>query len=102
MGVVAAAIGDLVVTFMWVFCSSIFDLLTALTVTTFRLQGVAWAPLVITTVLMFVYVLVFNLIAEALGGASYNPTGNASIYAAGLDGDSLTTMALRFPALVYA
>ncbi|GLT59705.1 hypothetical protein SLA2020_325100 [Shorea laevis] len=98
MGAITAAIGDLVLTFLWVFCSSTFGLLTTLTVTTFGLQGIAWAPVAITTVLIFAFVFVFSLIAEALGGASFNPTGNASIFAAGLGGDSLISMALRFPA----
>ncbi|GAU47628.1 hypothetical protein TSUD_137590 [Trifolium subterraneum] len=33
-----------------------------------------------------------------MGGASFNPTGNASFYAAGLGSDTLFSMAIRFPA----
>ncbi|CAN1271269.1 Aquaporin SIP1-2 [Linum perenne] len=33
-----------------------------------------------------------------LGGASFNPAGNVSFYAAGFGGDTLFSLALRFPA----
>lgn len=92
------AIGDAVLTFMWIFISSTFGLMTALIVTTFGLQGFAWAPVAITTVLIFFFVFFCNLMADALGGASFNPTGNAAIYSAGLGGDSLISMAVRLPA----
>ncbi|PNY14998.1 aquaporin sip1-2-like protein [Trifolium pratense] len=36
-----------------------------------------------------------------MGGASFNPTGNASFYAAGLGSDTLFSMALRFPAQIH-
>lgn len=98
MGAITLAIGDAVLTFVWIFVSSTFGLLTALTITTFGLQGYAWAPVAITAFLIFSFVFVFNMIADALGGASFNPTGNAAIYSAGLGGDSLLSMALRFPA----
>ncbi|CAI0433852.1 unnamed protein product [Linum tenue] len=58
MGAVKSAIGDVVLTFSWMFVSSMF----------------------------------------VLGGASFNPTGNVSFYAAGVGGDSLFSLALRFPA----
>ncbi|KAH7571760.1 hypothetical protein JRO89_XS04G0134300 [Xanthoceras sorbifolium] len=98
MGPVKAAVGDLVLTFMWVFCASTFGILTAEMASVVGVQGQVWPSLLITTVIVFVFVFVFNLIADVLGGASFNPTGTAAFYAAGLGGDSLLSMALRFPA----
>ncbi|XP_012092712.1 aquaporin SIP1-1 [Jatropha curcas] len=98
MGAVKAAIGDGVLTFMWVFCSSMFGLFTSLIAAALRVQNYLWATLFITTVLVFVFVYLFGLIAGFLGGASFNPTGNAAFYAAGVGGDNLFSLALRFPA----
>ncbi|OMO84690.1 Major intrinsic protein [Corchorus capsularis] len=92
------AIGDLVITFMWVFCSANFGLLTSMIATAIGVQTISWAPIVIITVIIFVFVFIFNIIAGFLGGASFNPTGTASFYAAGVGDDTLISMALRFPA----
>ncbi|CAK7341321.1 unnamed protein product [Dovyalis caffra] len=98
MGTIKAAIGDAVITFMWVFVSSMFGLFTNLIVTALGLQTLVWAPVAIITTLIFSFVFLFTLLGEVLGGASFNPTGTASFYAAGVGGDSLFSMALRFPA----
>jgi aquaporin SIP len=98
MGAITAAIGDLILTFMWIFCSSTFGLLTSLIVTALDLQTNPWAAIFVTMVIIFVFVLVFTVIGDALGGASFNPAGNVSFYAAGTGCDTLISMALRFPA----
>ncbi|XWS58468.1 hypothetical protein CRYUN_Cryun08bG0036400 [Craigia yunnanensis] len=98
MGPIKIAIGDMVITFMWVFFASTFGLLSSLIATAIGVQTVAWAPIVIITVIIFVFVFIFNIIGEFLGGASFNPTVTASFYAAGVGDDSLISMALRFPA----
>ncbi|KAF3441206.1 hypothetical protein FNV43_RR15119 [Rhamnella rubrinervis] len=98
MGAVKAAIGDTVLTFMWVFCASTLGVLTAFIANAVGVQGLLWPSLLITTILVFVLVFIFTLIGDALGGASFNPTGTASFYAAGLGPDTLFSMALRFPA----
>lgn len=98
MGAVKAAIGDAVFTFMWVFVSSVFGLFTNLIVTALGLQTLVWAPVLASTSLIFTFVFLFNFLGEFLGGATFNPTGTASFYAAGVGGDSLLSMALRFPA----
>lgn len=100
MGAMKAAIGDAVITFMWVFVSSMFGLFTNLIAAALGLESLVWAPLVITTFLVFIFVFLFSFIAAALGDASFNPTGTAAFYAAGVGGDSLFSMALRFPAQV--
>ncbi|XP_022747426.1 aquaporin SIP1-2-like [Durio zibethinus] len=98
MGPIKIAIGDMVITFMWVFCASTFGLLSSLIATAFGVQTVAWAPIVIITVIVFVFFFIFSIICEFLGGASFNPTGTAAFYAAGVGDDTLISMALRFPA----
>ncbi|KAL7194135.1 hypothetical protein ACSBR1_034535 [Camellia fascicularis] len=96
MGLIKAAIGDAVLTFMWVFCASTLGAVTSIIAAASGVQGMA--TLFITTVLVFILLLVFGIIGDALGGASFNPTGTAAFYAAGASSDSLFSMALRFPA----
>ncbi|KAM7269096.1 hypothetical protein ACFE04_024593 [Oxalis oulophora] len=98
--VIKSAIGDGILTFMWVFCSATFGLLTDITATALGVQSIPFAPIFIITTIIFLFVFLFGFIAQALGGASFNPTGNASFYAAGITAsdDTLFSMALRFPA----
>ncbi|KAI3677014.1 hypothetical protein L1987_86632 [Smallanthus sonchifolius] len=96
MGAVRAAIGDGVLTFMWVFCASTLGAATSVIATAVGVQGTA--SLLITTVLVFMLLLIFGVIGDALGGASFNPTGTAAFYAAGLGRDTLVSAAVRFPA----
>ncbi|KAJ4721202.1 Aquaporin SIP1-1 like [Melia azedarach] len=98
MGPIKAAVGDLLLTGMWVFCSSTFGVMTAEIAGALGVQRMVWPPILITIAIVFVFVFVFNIIGDALGGASFNPTGTAAFYAAGVGGDSLISMALRFPA----
>ncbi|PKA51506.1 Aquaporin SIP1-2 [Apostasia shenzhenica] len=97
MGAMRAAISDAVITFLWVFCVSTVGTLTSVIASAVQIQAVA-PRLVITTVIIAFLVFVFSLIGEALGGASFNPTGTAAFYAAGISRDSLLSLALRFPA----
>lgn len=97
MGVVKSAIGDMLMTFSWVVLSATFGLQTTEIISAAGFQGIAWAPLAITTFLIFVYVSIFTIV---FGSASFNPTGNAAFYAAGIPGDTLFTLAIRLPAQV--
>ncbi|BAU01788.1 hypothetical protein LR48_Vigan10g175600 [Vigna angularis] len=102
---IKAATGDLVLTFLWVFFSSMLGLVTdvitkALEIHHASYNGFHYADSVVITSLIFILVTIFTFIANALGGASFNPTGNASLYAAGVGDDTLFSMALRFPAQV--
>ncbi|KAG0470618.1 hypothetical protein HPP92_017318 [Vanilla planifolia] len=97
MGAIKSAIGDAVITFLWVFSVSTIGAFTTIISSALHLQGFASSLLVITVFIAFL-VFVFNLIAQALGGASFNPTGTVAFYAAGFGGDSLFSLALRFPA----
>lgn len=97
MGAIKSAISDAVITFLWVFCVSAIGAVTSIISSTLQVQG--FAPnILIITFLITALVFVFNLIAHALGGASFNPTGTAAFYAAGIGGDSLISLAVRFPA----
>lgn len=97
---VKAAIGDAVLTSMWIFCASSLGVLTSILYSAAGVYGIPVHPLLITTTLVFVLVFVFNIIGAALGGASFNPTATAAFYAAGVGPTSLFAMALRFPAQV--
>ncbi|CAN7113040.1 unnamed protein product [Brassica rapa subsp. narinosa] len=95
MGVVKSATGDMLMTFSWVVLSATFGLQTTEIISAAGLHGITWAPLAITTFLIFVYVSIFTVV---FGSASFNPTGNAAFYAAGIPGDTLFTLAIRLPA----
>lgn len=96
-GAIKTVIGDALFTFAWMICISTLGAFISIISSVFQLEGVAFS-LGITTVFIAVIIFVFNSIAEVLGGASFNPTGNAAFYAAGVGNDSLFSMALRFPA----
>ncbi|KAI3822754.1 hypothetical protein L1987_10352 [Smallanthus sonchifolius] len=96
MGLVKAAIGDGVVTLLWVICVSCLGAATSAIAKAIGIQGVA--SLFITMSLVFILLFVFGAIAAALGSASFNPTGTAAFYALGIGGNSLISAAVRFPA----
>ncbi|CAL0323464.1 unnamed protein product [Lupinus luteus] len=100
---IKAAIGDAVLTFLWVLCSSLLGIATsaitkALDVQNISYNGFPYPSFIVTIFLVFTLVFIFTVIGDALGGASFNPTGTASFYAVGLGSDTLISMALRFPA----
>ncbi|CAI9103995.1 OLC1v1002597C1 [Oldenlandia corymbosa var. corymbosa] len=100
MGAIGAAIADGVLTFMWVFCASSLGVLTSLIATAFGVASTQWlATLFITTCLVFVFLFIFGIIGDAMGGATFNPTATAAFHAVGVGGpNSLFATALRFPA----
>lgn len=103
VGAVKAAVGDLVLTFMWVFCSSMLGIVSSAITKALDLQNVSYngfpyPSLIVLTTLVFLLVFLFTIIGNAMGGASFNPTGTAAFYSVGLGSDTLFSMALRFPA----
>ncbi|CAI9289834.1 aquaporin SIP1-1 [Lactuca sativa] len=96
MGLVKVAVGDGVLTFMWVFCASCLSAGTSIIAKAIGVQGIA--KLLITISLVFILLFIFGIIGTALGGASFNPTGTAAFYAVGHGGDTLISAAVRFPA----
>ncbi|XP_072996152.1 aquaporin SIP1-2 [Typha latifolia] len=97
MGAIKAAVSDAVITFLWVLCVSTVGAVTSVVTSYLQIHGMAFS-LVVTIALISLLLFVFNIICDAVGGASFNPTGTAAFYAAGLGGDNLFSMALRFPA----
>lgn len=95
MGPIKAAVADAAITFLWVFSSSTIGALTFVIASALNAHHLS---LLITVSLFAIHLFIFDIIGGALGGASFNPTGNAAFYAAGLPGDTLLSMALRFPA----
>ena len=94
-----AAIGDAILTSLWVFSAPMMGILTPIIATCVGVQPKSLAGFFITTILATTLVLIFRLIDKALGGASFNPSTTVSFYAAGLKPDSsLVSMAVQFPA----
>lgn len=95
---VREAAADGVVTFLWVLCVSTLGASTAAVTTYLSLhEGIHYALLVTVSILALL-LFAFNLLCDTLGGASFNPTGVAAFYAAGLTSPSLFSIALRLPA----
>lgn len=99
MGVIKAAIGDAILTSIFVFSISSLRFLAAKTAIFLGLQPVSPAGLFITTIINTLIVLTISLVGRVLGGASFNPSSTVAFYTVGLRPDSsLTSMAIRFPA----
>ncbi|KAL6140141.1 hypothetical protein ACLB2K_058442 [Fragaria x ananassa] len=96
---IKAALGDAILTSMWVFSAPSMGVFTTIIASFLGVQARSLTGLFITTILATSFVLTFSLIGKLLGGASFNPSTTASFYAAGLSpGTSLISMAVRFPA----
>ena len=65
MGVIKAAIGDAILTFMWVFLSSTMDAMLALIATALGLETLVWPSVLITTSIVFVLALKLDLIVSS-------------------------------------
>lgn len=97
-GAIKAAIADGVLTFLWIFCASSLGALTYVVSTSLALPP-GLPILFVTTFLVFLFLFIFGILGDLMGGATFNPTATAAFYAAGLGGsDSLFSAALRFPA----
>ncbi|KAJ0044741.1 hypothetical protein Pint_05276 [Pistacia integerrima] len=99
MGVIKAAIGDAILTSLWVFSLPLLGVFTRIISTFLDVQTLLPVTLFISINLATLLVVVISLIGSALGGASFNPSTTVSLFAAGLKPDaSLFSMAVRFPA----
>ncbi|KAK1367344.1 Aquaporin SIP [Heracleum sosnowskyi] len=97
MDAIKSAIGDGIITFMWVLSASTLGPITSIIGSSFGVESVIF-NLFITVSLVAVMLFIFNFISEALGGASFNPTLFAAFYAAGIRKESLFSVSLRLPA----
>lgn len=96
-GAIATAIGDCIITFLWMMVVSTFGPLTAIISDKLEIKSL-YMDMGITVVLITLLILLFDPISRLLGNASFNPANNAAFYAAGIGDDTLFGMALRFPA----
>lgn len=95
---ITAAIGDAILSFVWMFTVSTLGVATSLVASSFGVdQQSNFIHLIFAAILM-VHIFMCDTMAFVLGGASFNPTANAAMYAAGVGGDTLLSMAIRFPA----
>lgn len=99
MGAIKSAIGDFVLTFMWVFCASTLGVITSIIGSNFGVKGLLF-ELVCMAFLILVMLFIFGPIGDALGGATFNPTDLVTFYAAGVRTESLFSASLRLPAQV--
>ena len=99
MGFLRKAMGDAVLTSMWIFTKPFTRVLTSIILSYLGIQPKSLLALFTSTIVTSLLLLNFNLISRALGGASFNPSTATAFYAAGLKSDvSLFSMAARFPA----
>ncbi|GLU15207.1 hypothetical protein SLE2022_317170 [Rubroshorea leprosula] len=87
MGVIRSAIGDAVLTSMWVFSMPLLRIFTGIIATYLGVQAILLADLLITINLVTLMVLDFSLVGTLFGGASFNPTSIAFFYSTGLRPD---------------
>ncbi|KAJ8764649.1 hypothetical protein K2173_006731 [Erythroxylum novogranatense] len=99
MGSIKAALGDGILTSMWVFSVPLLGVFSSIIAGYVGVEVRSIGGLFITINLAAILVLTFSSIGAAMGGASFNPATTVSFYAAGLKPDaSLMSMAVRFPA----
>ncbi|XVE86175.1 hypothetical protein DITRI_Ditri18aG0014900 [Diplodiscus trichospermus] len=99
MGVIKAALGDALLTSMWVFSLPLQRIFTGKIATFLGIQTLPLVTLFITTILVCFKVSIFLWIGSILGGASFNPSASLASYAAGhKKNTSLLSMSVRFPA----
>ncbi|KAM7267460.1 hypothetical protein ACFE04_009626 [Oxalis oulophora] len=99
MGLIKSAIGDAVLTSMWVFSMPFLGIITTTIAKYFNVQTLPIALVLISTITITIMIIIFGLVGNILGGASFNPSTTVAFYAAGLSPTtSLMSMAVRFPA----
>ncbi|KMT17624.1 hypothetical protein BVRB_2g035730 [Beta vulgaris subsp. vulgaris] len=84
--------------FGWMFTASALGAATSVVAAALGVETENKMIHVVFTAIIMVHILICDALAVMLGGASFNPTANAAMYAAGIGGDTIFSMALRFPA----
>ncbi|KAF4382667.1 hypothetical protein F8388_015495 [Cannabis sativa] len=99
MGVLKDAMGDAILTSMWIVSIPLTRVLISIFISYVGIQPNSLSGLFTSTIATSLRLLTFNLFSRALGGANFNPSTATAFYAAGLKSDvSLISMATRFPA----
>ncbi|KAK4743632.1 hypothetical protein SAY87_009944 [Trapa incisa] len=103
MGLIREAVGDTVLTSLWVFSVATIGTITTISAAALGLHTKSSASLLLTATVLSVFILIFSILSSLLGGASFNPATTVSLYSAGLKpGTSLLSLAVRFPAQATA
>ncbi|KAI5061786.1 hypothetical protein GOP47_0022325 [Adiantum capillus-veneris] len=95
MGLIRLAVADAAITFLWVVYIAFMRPTTELIVSTFNLQGFEFH---VSMGLLALNIFFFSWLGGALGGALWNPTAILALYSMGVSGDSLFSLAVRYPA----
>ncbi|XP_021715900.1 aquaporin SIP1-2-like isoform X1 [Chenopodium quinoa] len=95
---IKTAVGDGLMSFGWMFTASTLGIATAVVAEHFGVNEDSKLIHAIFTGIIMIHIVFCEGMTVALGGACFNPTANAAMYAAGIGDDTLLSMAVRFPA----
>ncbi|KAI4325085.1 hypothetical protein MLD38_030512 [Melastoma candidum] len=99
MGLVKTAVGDAVLTSLWVAGASTLGTLTLVVSSAIGVSPRSPPGLAVTTLLATALLLIFSILGALLGGASFNPATTVALKTAGLKPDAtLLALGVRFPA----
>ncbi|EFJ16069.1 hypothetical protein SELMODRAFT_117054 [Selaginella moellendorffii] len=95
MGMLKLILADAAISFLWVFCTSCIGAATEIIASCAGVEGDRKFYIVFGLIALLI--IVFSALAQAIGGASWNPTAVLAFSGVGV-GDSIFNLALRIPA----
>lgn len=98
MGLAKKAVADTSITFLWVFCMASLGAVATSVAPSLGIQGSGKVYLVFGMVTILI--IAFSALAQALGGASWNPTALVAFAYAGASDDTPFSLGIRLPAQV--
>lgn len=98
-GLAGAVVGDAIITFSWMLASSLVGL-GAVTIAPHLPFIEPYSTFIVAMTILCALLLLFEPIAGALGGASFNPAANLTFLTAGVGNESSLKLAARLPAQV--
>ncbi|KAL1324998.1 hypothetical protein HN51_035096 [Arachis hypogaea] len=99
MGAIKSAMGDAILTSVWVFSLSSQRIISSEISSFLGFKPFTLPSLFLSTIINSIIVFTITSIGRFLGGASFNPSSTVSSYFLGLRPDSsLSSLAIRFPA----
>ncbi|MED6206509.1 hypothetical protein PIB30_027451 [Stylosanthes scabra] len=102
MGAIKSAIGDAILTSIWVFSLSSQRIILSEISSFLGFKPFTPPSLFLSTIINTTMVLTVSFIGRLLGGASFNPSSTVSSHFLGLRPDSsLSSLAIRFPAQAF-
>ena len=100
MGLTKTAAADASITFLWVFCMASLGAVSTALAPHLGMDGPGNGRLYIVFGLVSFLIFLFSALAQALGGASWNPTALVAFAYAGVSKDNLFSLGVRLPAQV--